>query len=195
MAANVKDYINEHAEWQHQLTKLHTIMLGCGLEESIKWGMPAYSSKGKLLIGVGAFKAHVAIWFHHGANLKDPAKKLINAQQGKTKAMSQWRLSDSDTIDRALLTAYVNEAIANDSAGLKISPGPRPMAPIPAALATALSGNAALKTAFEALSPGKQKDYVAHVAEAKRSSTQQSRTEKITPMILRGEGLNDRYRR
>lgn len=190
----IDDYLKKHSRWSDQLSQLREILCACAVDETVKWGAPAYTVNGKLIITMGAFKSHYVLWFHQGVFLKDNAGKLINAQEGVTKGLRQWRFEADDTVNPKLVTQYVNEAIDNQLAGKTIKPEPKPMN-MPTEFAAALEVDNNLQLAFSNLSPGKQKEYAHYVSDAKQQKTRLSRIEKITPMILSGVGLNDRYRK
>ena len=118
----VEDYLNKHQDWKKPLTKFREILLGTDLEETIKWGAPVYSLHGKNVVGTGAFKTYVGLWFFQGAFLKDPAGLLVNAQDGKTKALRQLRFTTKEEIDYDLVKKYIREAIQNQKAGKEIKP-------------------------------------------------------------------------
>lgn len=119
---SVDAYIKGHPDWSKELTRLREIFLSTELEETVKWGAPAYTCGGKNLIGLGAFKRHISIWFHQGAMLSDPEGALKNAQEGKTIAMRQWRLERAQDIKARSLKAYVKEAIELQRTGKTIKP-------------------------------------------------------------------------
>lgn len=189
----VDTYIKKHEQWQDTLGSLRKILLGCGLDETIKWGAPAYTREDRLVVGLAAFKNHCALWFHQGVFLKDKQKQLVNAQEGRTRAMRQWRFVQDSRIDTQLVKAYVREAIANEQDGKKIKPKPKTVV-MPDELVQALQKNRPLQKAFAALTPGKQREYAEHIGSAKQEKTRTSRLEKAIPMIIAGGGLHDRYR-
>lgn len=194
-AAKVDAYIAKHAKWSTILTELRSILNTTELTEEVKWGAPAYLLDKKILIGLGAFKNHMGIWFHQGVFLKDKANKLMNAQEEKTKALRQWRFVEGDQVEPKLVLQYVQEAIENSKAGKEIKPvKAKKTVPISPDLKTAFKENAPFKKAFDALTAGKQREYIAHIASAKREATRLSRIEKIIPMILEGKGLHDKYK-
>ena len=193
VARKIAAYIERHDAWRKQLCELRRLLLATELEEAVKWGAPCYLLEGKIVIGLVAFKNHCALWFHHGALLRDSHNKLINAQQGQTRGLRQWRFQAEDDIDAALLQAYIEEAIANQRAGKTVAPQPRPLQ-IPDELRQALDQDGALQAAFDKLTSGRQKEYAEHVGSAKQAKTRLARLAKVTPMILAGVGLNDRYR-
>ena len=118
---------------------------------------------------------------------------LINAQEGKTKGLRQWRFSDADKLDKDLLLSYIKEAIQNQKEGKEIKPEKKPLI-IPDELKEALASDTLLYEAFETLNPGKQKEYAEYIEEAKREETKMKRLDKIKPVILEGIGLNDQYK-
>ncbi len=190
----VEEFISKKDNWKEALQTLRSIMLSTEMKETIKWGIPVYTVNGKNVIGIGAFKSYIGIWFYQGVFLKDHQKKLINAQEGKTKGLRQWRFIFADEIDKDLVLQYVQEAIQNQKDGKEITPGKSKDIKIPSEFLAVLTSHVDLKSSFEQLTPFKQKEYVAYIAEAKREATRISRLEKITPMILKGVGLNDKYR-
>lgn len=193
MSKTVEEYLSKHPEYNKELTLLRTILNNTELEETVKWGIPNYTIKGKNVVGIGAFKSYVGLWFYNGSFLTDKHKVLINAQEGKTKGMRQWRFENISDIDEKLITQYVLEAIENQNQGKEIKPEKKPVV-IPDELKEALSKNSQLSEAFDKLTPGKQKEYGEYIAEAKRSETRQKRLDKIIPMIQLGVGLNDKYK-
>ncbi len=188
-------FIEKHSEWKDELETLVSIFRKSELTETIKWGMPTYTLNGKNVAGLGAFKNYVAVWFHQGVFLKDPNRKLINAQEGKTKGMRQWRFQNKTEIDPHVLKAYINEAIENQKKGLEIKPDRKKSATskIPTLLNDALQSHGLSKD-FESLAPYKQKEFIEYIVEAKREATKLKRLDKILPMIKSGIGLSDKYR-
>lgn len=192
-SARVDAWLDKHGQWRDQLTRLRQIMLATGMQETVKWSNPTYTDKGKNIVSLAAFKNHCAVWFHQGVFLKDQAKKLINAQEGTTRALRQWRLEPGEKINTRLLKSYVLEAIDNQRAGKQLKPAAK-TATIPAELQQALQADKKLAAAFSELTPGRQKEYADHIGTAKREATRVSRLEKAIPMIRAGKGLYDRYK-
>lgn len=191
----VTQYIQKHSKWSTPLSQIREVLNNTPLVEEIKWGAPSYSFHNKILIGLGAFKNHMGIWFHQGVFLKDTHNKLQNAQEGKTKALRQWRLVEGDTVDKEIVLAYANEAIENCKAGKEVTPKKAAKkVSIDPILKNAFSENTTFKKAFNALPPGKQREYADHIESAKREAIQISRLEKIIPMVLSGQGLHDKYK-
>ncbi len=190
----VNTYIRKHDRWSSQLGQLREIFLRTELLEEVKWGSPTYTLNDKLVAGFAAFKNHYAIWFHQGVFLKDTDKKLINAQEGKTKALRQWRFEEDDIIEQEIITKYIQEAIENSLAGKEIMPERKTGVIIPEYLQKAMDSNSTLKNAFDSLTPGKRREYAEYIETAKREATKLSRLEKISPMILEEKGLHDKYK-
>ena len=191
----VDDFLAGQHRWQEQLVKFRQILRQTELEETIKWGMPVYTLEGKLIAGLAAFKSYVGVWFYQGAFLKDEKKVLVNAQEGKTKAMRQLRFFTEDEVDYYLVKAYVEEAIKNQKAGKELKPDTKKPLEIPAELQSALEMDDDLKNSFFKFSRGKQREFAGYISEVKQAATRQNRIEKIIPMIKEGVGLNDRYRK
>ena len=186
---------NKTNQWEEELGILKSIIDKTELEEMTKWGGPVYNINKKNVVGVGGFKSYVGIWFFNGVFLKDDKKVLVNANEGVTKALRQWRFESKEEIlknEKAILQ-YINEAIANEKAGLAIKPEKKEE--IVSELWNAeLKADKALKSAFEAFTPYKQREFLEHIESAKQEKTKLSRIEKIKPMVLEGKGLNDKYR-
>lgn len=192
---SVEEYLELHPEWKEGLTTLRKILSKTELRETVKWSIPTYTINKKNVAGIGAFKDYFGLWFFNGVFLKDPEKVLINAQEGKTKGLRQWRFKSVDDLNEPLILNYVNEAIDNQKQGLEVKPNRKKKdVIIPNLLLNKLEQNTALKSSFEALTPFKQREYCEYIESAKREATKQSRLDKITPMILQGIGLNDKYR-
>lgn len=193
-AEKIEEYLEKHLTWKDKLQKLRTLLTSTDLKEEVKWGAPAYTLNGKILIGLGAFKNHMGIWFHQGVFLKDKENQLLNAQEEKTKALRQWRFHQEDVIDTSLVLKYINETIKNAREGKEYKPVRTKEVVLPQLLKEIFKLDKKLETSFKALSLGKQKDYAEHINSAKREATKQNRLEKIKPMILQGVGLHDKYK-
>lgn len=193
-AKSVDEYVEIHPEWTSALVKLRKILNATELEETVKWGAPCYTMDGRNIVGIGAFSEYVGLWFHQGVFLRDPDKVLINAQEGTTKALRQWRFTNAKNIHPTKVKAYVLEAIQNERNGKAIKPDRNKPVVIPAELKTALSKKAKAKKAFAALTKGRQREYADHIASAKQAATKTSRLKKILPLIEAGGGLHDKYR-
>lgn len=175
------------------LEKLRSILLSTELEEKMKWGIPTYCFKNKNVSGIGAFKSYAGIWFFNGVFLQDKANVLINAQEGKTKGLRQWRFESIEDINEDLVLSYIQEAIQNQKEGKEIKPEKKPLV-IPDELKEALASDSQLSETFESLTLSCKREYAEYIAEAKRVETKQKRIEKIIPMIMERVGLNDKYK-
>lgn len=195
-AKTVDEYLTSVDQWGAEMTRVCEILRSTGLEESVKWGRPSYACDGKLVAGVAGFKDYFALWFHQGALLSDPDGVLVNAQEGRTKALRQWRMTSAKAIKVRAIKAYVKEAVEHVRAGKAITPDRAKALVLPPELvdALALKKNAKAKAAFDALPKGKQREYADHIAEAKKPETKARRLEKALPMIAAGKGLHDKYR-
>jgi len=179
--------------WTEELEVLKSIINTTGLTETVKWGGPAYTYNGKNVLGIGGFKDYFTIWFFKGVFLKDEAKVLVNAQEGVTKSLRQWRFTSKDEINEKLVLRYISEAIEVEKAGLAIKQEKKPFI-IPERLQAELNASPALANAFAKFSPYKQKEFAEQIETAKQEKTIFTRLEKIKPLILEGRGLNDKYR-
>lgn len=190
-------FINKHAEWKAEIETLRGILNTCEVFETVKWGSPAYAVNGTTIISLVAFKNHYALWFHQGVFLTDEGRCLVNAQEGVTKGLRQWRFTSDDKIDAELVKQYVDESIANQLAGKAIKPTAKTSSKnlvLPAELEEALAMDTNLSKQFSALTPGRQKEYAVHIESAKQEKTRLSRVKKAIPLIQAGVGLNDKYK-
>ncbi len=187
-------FIANQTKWKGKLQQLRAVFQKTELKEEVKWGKPTYTLDGKLVAAMADFKNHMALWFHQGVFLKDKHKKLINAQEGVTKALRQWRFEEEDEIDSALVLEYITEAIANSKAGKVLKKSPKKPVEIPSLLKEAFKEDKQLSEKFSALSPSCQREYAEYIAEAKQEKTKLSRLEKCIPMIKDKKGLHDKYK-
>ena len=193
MVKTIKEYFNDNKEHIELLDKFRSILLSTELLETIKWGIPTYTINKKNVVSLGAFKSYVGIWFFNGSFLKDESKKLINAQEGKTKGMRQWRFNSIDEIDEKLIQDYLKEAIQNQKEGKEIKPEKKLLV-MPNELKEILASDARLSETFDLLSLSSRRNYADYISEAKREETKKKRIGKIVPMIKNGIGLNDKYK-
>jgi uncharacterized protein YdeI (YjbR/CyaY-like superfamily) len=179
--------------WREELELLRQIVLETGLTEEIKWGAPVYTHQGKNVILVNALKESANIGFFKGALLKD--KNQILQQQGHVQAARIIRFKNVDEIEKvkAILTAYIQEAIALEKSGQKVVLK-KNLEPIPEELQEAFKADTAFTQAFHALTPGRQRAYIIHFSQPKQSQTRVSRIEKLKDQILNGIGLHDEYK-
>lgn len=180
-------------EWAEEIDLLKSVMNKTPLVETTKWGGPTYTYEGKNIVGLGGFKNYFTIWFYKGVFLKDEANVLVNAQEGVTKSLRQWRFTSKDQIDEKLIIKYIEEAIEVEKAGLGVKSEKKETV-IPDLLQHELDASPALLEAFMKLTPFKQREYTEFIGGAKREETRLARMEKIRPLLLQGMGLNDKYR-
>ena len=192
--ATVEQYLLKHQNRISELELLRDCLLESGLQESIKWGAPVYTLNGKNVIGIGAFKSYVGLWFYQGVFLKDPKGILINAQENKTKAMRQMRFDSYENMDIKIIKEYISEAIENQRLGKMAQPEKRAVPPIPELIQKAFKNDLSLKNAFLLLSDSCKREYIEYIDEAKKEETKLRRLTKIIPLILNKKGLNDQYK-
>ncbi len=191
MNPKVDFYFSKAKKWQEELEKLRAIVLDCQLSEELKWGVPCYTFQNNNIVLIHIFKEYCAILFFKGALLKD--KKNILIQQTKNvQAARQIRFTTVEEIIKMkpVVKAYIKEAIEIDKAGLKVELK-MDSEPIPEEFQQQLTETPALKTAFNALTPGRQRAYILYFSAAKQVKTRESRIEKYIPQILKGKGLDD----
>lgn len=181
--------------WEKELQMLKNIIRKTPLTETIKWGVETYTYKGKKVLGILGFKNHFTLWFYNGVFLKDPLQKLINAQEGKTRALRQWRFSSEEEIIEEEILTYISEAIKNEEEGRVWQPETSEQMKIPQAFMALFKTQPEVKQAFDNLTKYKRKEFIEYIEEAKRETTKQTRLQKIIPMILNGTGLNDKYKK
>ncbi len=193
-AKSVDEYIADAGSWKSELKRLREILQSTELEEDVKWGGPCYTYNGKSVVGMAGFKSYFGLWFHQGALLKDQKKVLMNAQEGRTKALRQWRMQTAKDIRPTIIKSYVREAIKLAKEGRQIAPSRKKPLLVPAELKKALGANRQASENFKNMRLGLQREYADHITDAKRDDTKLRRLEKIMPMIKAGSGLHDKYR-
>ena len=179
-------------KWQKEFEKLRTIILDCDLIEELKWGQPCYSFEKRNIVLMHGFKEYCALLFFKGALLKD-AKGILIQQTENVQAARQIRFTHVREISKLekTLKAYIYEAVEVEEAGLKVDFKKTKEFIIPGEFQKKLDKNPALKTAFKALTPGRQRGYILYFSAPKQSKTRESRIEKCMKQILQGKGLND----
>ncbi|OAX48753.1 YdeI/OmpD-associated family protein [Paenibacillus sp. AD87] len=188
----VDEYLNKAKKWKEESEKLREIVLSCNLTEDYKWMHPCYTLENKNIVIIHGFKEYCALLFHKGALLKDKQGILIQ-QTENVQAARQIRFTNLQQIVdmETILKEYILEAIEVEKAGLKVELKKNTEYDVPEEFQTKLNENPALKTAFEALTPGRQRAYLFYFSQPKQSKTRVSRVEKSTQQILDGKGLND----
>ena len=188
----VDGYLRRAKKWREEIRKLRMIILDCGLTEELKWGVPCYTFQKRNIVLIHGFKEYCALLFFKGALLKD-ANDILIQQTENVQAARQIRFTNVREIVKMkpILNAYIHEAIEVEKAGLKVNYKKTSEFKIPEEFQTKLDENPALKTAFDALTPGRQRGYVLYFSAPKQSKTRESRVEKCMKQILNGKGLND----
>ena len=192
MNPKVDQYLRRAKKWQKEMEKLRRISLGCELTEELKWGKPCYTFQNSNIVLIHGFKEYCALLFFKGALLKD-AKGILVQQTKNVQAARQIRFTNVREIDKIepILKAYIKEAIEVEKAGLKVDYKKTADFAIPEEFQNKLDEIPALKTAFDALTPGRQRGYILYFSAPKQSKTRESRIEKCMQQILNGKGLND----
>ncbi|UPG82157.1 YdeI family protein [Bacillus subtilis] len=188
----VDEFLSKAKKWKEEFEKLRTIILDCELTEDFKWMHPCYTYHNKNIVLIHGFKEYCALLFHKGALLQDTDGVLIQ-QTENVQAARQIRFTNVQEINELenILKAYIHEAIEVEKAGLKVDVNKNIELNIPEELQKKFDEIPALKTAFEALTPGRQRAYTLYFSQAKQSKTRESRVEKYVQKILDGKGLKD----
>lgn len=192
MNSQVDEFLNSVKRWQKELEALRATILECGLTEEFKWKHPCYTYQNKNIVLIHGFKDYCALLFMKGALLHDSEGVLIqqteNVQEGR-----QIRFTNLQEIVemKAILKAYIFEAVEVEKAGLKVPLKKTSEFTIPEEFQSVLINDSIVKSAFEALTPGRQRGYFLHFSQPKQTKTRESRIEKCIPRILNGKGLND----
>jgi len=192
MNPKVDFFFNKESKWQKEYGKLRMIMLDCGLDEKLKWGCPCYTHQEKNIVLIHGFKEYCAILFFKGALLQDPEGILIQ-QTKNVQSARQIRFTNVREIVRLerVLKAYIYEAIEVEKAGLQIKKKTTADYEIPVEFQTRLKKNRALRTAWDGLTPGRQRGYIFYFSQPKLPKTREARVEKYLKQILNGKGLED----
>lgn len=192
MNPRVDAFLSKSQKWKDEFEKLRMIILQCQLSEELKWGVPCYTFQKNNIVLIHGFNEYCAVLFIKGALLRDSHGVLIQ-QTKNVQAARQIRFTNVGEIVamEPILKAYINEAIEMEKAGLKVNFKKATEFIIPEEFQNKLDEIPALKTAFDALTPGRQRAYILYFSEPKQSKTRESRVEKCTKQILDGKGLND----
>jgi uncharacterized protein YdeI (YjbR/CyaY-like superfamily) len=192
MNPKVDGYIRKSKQWQEELQKLRAIILDSPLTEEVKWRVPCYTFQGSNVLFIGRFKESCVLSFVKGVLLKD-AKGILVQQTENSQSVRVIRFTTVQQIVELepVLKTYISQAIEVERAGLKVKLKKITEFKIPEELQTKLDELPALKTAFKALTPGRQRAYILHFSAAKQSKTRESRVEKCIQQILNGKGLDD----
>lgn len=192
MNPKVDFYFSKAQKWQEELEQMRTIVLDCGLAEELKWGTPCYTFEKSNIVLIHVFKEYCAFLFFKGALLNNTNGILIR-QTENVQAARQIRFTNVREIVamETILKAYIHEAIEVEKAGLKVDLKKTGAFTTPVEFQDKLNESTALKTAFNALTPGRQRAYLLYFAAPKQGKTRETRIEKCMHQILAGKGLND----
>lgn len=188
---DVDTYVSRAEQWPAEIAALRPVLLASGLTEATKWGKPCYSLDGANIVIVQEMKNFLALMFFKGALLSDPAG-VLRAQGPNSRSARRIEFTSVDDVERlaGVVTEYLDEAIAVEEAGLEVAPDPELV--LVDELQHRLNENPELKAAFEALTPGRQREYHLQISSAKQSATRERRVDKFVPKILAGKGFRDR---
>jgi uncharacterized protein YdeI (YjbR/CyaY-like superfamily) len=192
MSSKIDDFLKKSKKWQKEFEVLRMVVLDCQLAEELKWGKPCYTFQESNIVLIHGFKEYCALLFFKGALLKDRDGILVQ-QTENVQAARQIRFTDVRQIIemKSTLKAYVDEAIKVEKSGLTMDLKKTAEFVIAEEFQKQLDKSRALKTAFTALTPGRQRAYLLYFSAAKQSKTREARVEKCAPQILAGKGLND----
>ncbi len=193
MNPNVDWFFEKDTKWRKEYNILRAIILDCGLKEELKWGCPCYTFKGSNIVLIHGFKNYCALLFHKGALLND-ANQLLVQQTENVQSARQLRFTGIDEIKKLeqTISACVYEAVEVEKAGLEVKMKKTSEYEMPVELELAFLENPDFKTAFDQLTPGRQRGYLLHFSRAKKTKTRQDRINKQRPKIFEGKGYNER---
>jgi uncharacterized protein YdeI (YjbR/CyaY-like superfamily) len=187
----VDAYLATSTQWPAELAALRTILLGCELDEELKWAKPCYGHGGHNIAIIQEMKPFLALMFFKGTLLEDPSGLLEDQGPNSRSARRLTFTSVDEVTERAeVVRSLVDQAVAVEAAGLRVPEAPE--LELVAELRERLDDDAELRSAFEALTPGRQREYHLHIASAKQAQTRRDRIDKLRPKILAGKGLRDR---
>lgn len=191
MNPHVDAYIDRSEQWPDEIIRLRPVLLDAGLTEEIKWGKPCYSHQGRNVAILQEMNDFLALMFFKGALLADP-DGVLEEQGPNSRSARRIRFTSVDDVDRLAKTvaAYLAEAVEVEEAGLEVGPAPEPA--LCEELKVRLERDPALEAAFEALTPGRRREYNLYFSDAKQAATREARVERYAEKILAGKGLRDR---
>jgi uncharacterized protein YdeI (YjbR/CyaY-like superfamily) len=187
----VSNYLAQTKQWQCEMRKLRSILLACGLEETLKWRKPCYTHEGRNVAIIQPFKPCCALMFFQGVLLEDTHHRLRSQGPNSRSAMRLEFTSERDIVKR-VVNDYVQQAIQLERDGRRVKIADTNDAELPTELRDRLNSDRTLRKAFESLTPGRQRGYALHIGGAKQSKTRALRTDNCVPAILAGKGLHDR---
>lgn len=187
----VDAYVARSEKWPEEISRLRPVLLDAGLVEEIKWGKPCYVHNGRNIAILQEMKEFLALMFFKGALLSDP-EGILEEQGPNSRAARRVCFASVEDVDRlaGTLAGYLDEAIDVEEAGVEVGPAPEPV--MCEELRLRLDRDPALATAFDALTPGRRREYVLYVSDAKQAATREARIDRSVPRILAGKGLRDR---
>jgi uncharacterized protein YdeI (YjbR/CyaY-like superfamily) len=180
------------ARWKAEIEEMRRVLAGFPMKKERKWGKPTYTVDGKNIVIIQDFKEYIGLGFFQGALLKDPKKLLVQLGQVHAGRVMKFTSAKDIAATATTIKAYVREAIAVEKAGLRMKPKKTSDFPVPSELRERFQKDPRFKRAFEALTPGRQRSYLYHFAEAKQSATRVARIEKAMPAIFEGRGFLER---
>ena len=178
--------------WSPEIAAMRRVLAGLGMTEQRKWGKPTYTAGGRNIVILQGFKDYFALGFFQGALLNDPKKLLVRLGQTQAGRVMKFTRATDITASAATIRSYVRQAIAIEKAGLRMPSRKTADLPVPAELTDRLRQDARFKRAFQALTPGRQRSYLHHIAAAKQSATRLARIERAMPAIFEGRGFLER---
>jgi uncharacterized protein YdeI (YjbR/CyaY-like superfamily) len=190
-ASKVDAFVSRAKNWQGEIQALRSILLDCGLDEDLKWGKPCFMCEDRNVAIIQPFKEHCSLMFFKGALIQD-THNLLRSQGENTQSAMRLEFTGKNQINKAVVKAYVKQAIAVEKAGLNVDFKAKRELELPNELAQILNKDSKLAKAFHALTPGRRRGYVLHFTGAKQSRTRTARIEKCIPRILAGKGMHDR---
>lgn len=193
MNPKIDFFFNKTSKWQQEYAALRTLTVDCGLTEELKWGCPCYTIEKSNIVLIHGFKDYCALLFMQGALLQD-TKGILIQQTENVQSARQIRFTNMGEIvkNKSTIKAYIKEAIKLDKAGLKFELKKTTEYKIPVEFKTVLEDKPELKTAFQKLTPGRQRGYLLYFSAPKQSKTKEARIEKYLQQILDGKGLEDK---
>ncbi|MBK9509266.1 MAG: YdeI/OmpD-associated family protein [Cytophagaceae bacterium] len=192
MNPKVNFYFEKAGKWKAELEKLRNLVLETGLTEDLKWGCPCYTLGKANVVLIHDFKEYCALLFFKGALLQNEDGRLIQQTENVQSARQMRFVNFQEVTEReAIIKTKIFEAIEVEKAGLKVELKKTKDFEVPQEFQAVLDENSEIKTAFEALTPGRQRAYLFHFGQAKQSKTREDRIEKFIPKILEGKGLED----
>lgn len=191
MSKDVDAFVKRAKQWREEIEGLRAVLRGAKLDEELKWGKPCYSHDGRNIAIIQPFKGCLGLMFFKGALLKDPKGLLVdNGPNSQAAKRLEFRSTQEVGKAKGAVKKFVQDAIAAEAKGLKVATKKRPE-PLPAELTAVFRKKPALKAAFLALTPGRQRAYILHFSGAKQAETRAARIEKCIPQIMAGKGMND----